>query len=456
MTRGLLLEKMERETVGALDLFNIGLDGYSALLCAVMGAHALMGVDRRDVLNRLFAGMCFANVAMALGDMTSWAPAPPLDAGQYALVAAGSLLYYVAVVPVYACFIAYVVACVSRRAPLSARTVRVGGGVLAVLLGAYLFMCVASLKTGWFFAVTPEGGYARGNLFWVCQVAVVALHLCNAALIVWAFPRLNAVERWSFASYIVLPAVADVFQVFSFGVAVLNAAVSFALVILFIGIQSERKALLARREQELTQAQADLMLSQIQPHFLYNTLTAIRQLCLRDPAEAARTVADFSAFLRENMASLSSRAPIPFERELAHARTYLALEGKRFGKRLRVEYDIRATDFALPPLSLQVIVENAVRHGVTCREEGGTVRVSAVEEPDAFAVTVEDDGVGFDASAAPADGKLHVGVANVRSRVEALCGGTLTVESVPGVGTWATIRVPKGEGGAGRAHHGGR
>ena len=292
---------------------------------------------------------------------------------------------------------------------------------------------------------------SAASLFWISQASVIALHLFNAVIILRHFGCLTAAERLGFASYLLLPMAANAVQVALFGVALLNAAITLALLIIFISIQSERKALLARREQELAEARADIMLSQIQPHFLYNTLTAIREMCLSDPTEAARMVTDFSAYLRENMASLTSRAPIPFERELRHARTYLALEQKRFGNRLRVEFDVRATAFSLPPLSLQALAENAVRHGVTKREEGGRVRVASAEEPDAFVVTVADDGVGFEPDAARLDGRLHVGIANVSARVEALCGGTLVVDSTPGAGTRATLRIPKGEGADGGA-----
>lgn len=430
-----------------LDLFNIALDGYSTLLCAMMGVHALVAArGRRDEVSRCFAGICFSNAVMALGDMTSWAPPPPLDQGQYVLVMAGSFVYYAAVMPVYLFFIGYIASYLKRRTTLSPTILRVLPPLLGALFAAYATCCVVSLANGMLFSVTPEQGYVRGNLFWLSQVAAAVLHAGSAVLVVRHFGCLTASERLGFVSYLLLPMAANAVQVALFGVALLNAAITLALLIIFISIQSERKALLARREQELAEARADIMLSQIQPHFLYNTLTAIREMCLSDPPEAARMVTDFSAYLRENMASLTSRAPIPFERELRHARTYLALEQKRFGNRLRVEFDVRATAFSLPPLSLQALAENAVRHGVTKREEGGRVRVSSAEEPDAFVVTVADDGVGFEPDAARLDGRLHVGIANVSARVEALCGGTLVVDSTPGAGTRATLRIPKGEG----------
>ena len=230
----------------------------------------------------------------------------------------------------------------------------------------------------------------------------------------------------------------------------MNTAVSFAILLVFLSIQSERKALLARREQELAEARSDIMLSQIQPHFLYNTLAAIRELCASDPAEAARAVTDFSSFLRENMASLTSKEPIPFERELRHTTTYLNLEQRRFGSRLRVEFDVESLDFALPPLTVQALAENAVRHGVSMREEGGCVRIASHDDGRAHIVTVSDDGMGFDEHAlADGDARMHIGIQNVRMRLAEGCRGTLEVRSRPGEGTMATISVPYADDGKG-------
>lgn len=431
-----------------LDLLNIGLDGYSALFCAIMGVHTLIGErGRHDGVSRCFVGICLANAVMALGDMTSWAPTPPLDEAGYVLVVAGSFAYYAAAMPLYLFFTGYIVSYLKRRTQLVPAVRRAAPLLLGMLFAAYLACCIASLWNGMLFSVTPEEGYARGDLFWISQASVIALHLLNAFLVLRHFGCLTIAERLGFASYLVLPMVANAVQVVSFGIALLNASITVALLIIFISIQSERKALLARRDRELAEARASIMLSQIQPHFLYNTLTAIRELCLIDPDEAARTVTDFSSYLRENMASLTSSCPIPFERELRHVRTYLSLEQRRFGERLRVEFDVPTTAFCLPPLSLQVLTENAVRHGVAKREEGGCVRIVVREESDAFTVVVEDDGVGFDATRTVDDGRLHVGIANVQARMETLVGGALSVESAPGVGTRATLRVPKaGEG----------
>lgn len=422
-----------------LDQLNIALDGYSALLCVVLGAYVLISGDRHDRANLCFAGICACNGVMALGDIPAWAIAAPLGGIERVVMLAGTFAFYAAPAPLFLCFTGYIVAFLSKRATIHRDYFRLS----VALFSLYMAGCVVSLFNGMFFSIDPAIGYVRGPLFWLAQVIPVVLHLRNAAIVVRYRSCLERKELLGLASYIALPIVAEAIQVAFFGIALMNTAVALAILLVFLSIQSERKALLARREQELAEARADIMLSQIQPHFLYNTLAAIRELCASDPAEAARAVGDFSVFLRENMASLTSREPIPFERELRHTMTYLNLEQRRFGARLRVEFDVAHRDFELPPLTVQALAENAVRHGVSAREEGGRVRVSSYDDGENSVVEVSDDGVGFAENAsASGDGRVHVGIQNVRVRLAEGCHGTLEVQSAPGEGTRATIRIP--------------
>ena len=188
-----------------------------------------------------------------------------------------------------------------------------------------------------------------------------------------------------------------------------------------------------------------IMLSQIQPHFLYNTLSVIQDLCHSDPARAEIATVAFSQYLRGNMDSLFSETTIPFEDEWKHTQGYLDLEQMRFEGKLEVRYDIGCTSFDLPPLSLQPIVENAVNHGVRANPDGaGIVTIATREYPDRYEITVTDTGPGFDPDNPPEkQGRTHVGVQNVRERLASLCGGTLTIMSEIGRGTTATISLPK-------------
>ena len=199
-------------------------------------------------------------------------------------------------------------------------------------------------------------------------------------------------------------------------------------------------------ENELMQNQISIMLSQIQPHFLYNSLTAIRELCLIDPEKAYETIDEFSTYLRGNLDSLTIKKPVPFEKELSHVKTYLSLEKKRFGNNLTIIYEINAFYFTIPALTLQPIVENAVRHGVTKREDGGTVTITTEETETEAIITVKDDGIGFDMNNKK-DARQRIGIENVRSRLATMCDGSLAITSEPDTGTTVVITIPKGGAG---------
>ena len=194
--------------------------------------------------------------------------------------------------------------------------------------------------------------------------------------------------------------------------------------------------------KQLIENQMSIMLSQIQPHFLYNSLTAIQMLCVRDPKEAQKALGDFASYLRGNMDSLKSNKPIPFDKELEHTKHYVELELIRQGEYLDVEYDIQYTDFEISALSLQPIVENAIKHGVGDKEEGGKVRISVQRKYDDVLIVVDDDGVGFESAEPVDDGRSHIGLENVRRRLSDMCGATLDIKSKPGVGTQVTITIP--------------
>lgn len=199
----------------------------------------------------------------------------------------------------------------------------------------------------------------------------------------------------------------------------------------------------AEMESELTQSRISIMLSQIQPHFLYNSLTAISELCIVEPQSARRALIDFSVYLRGNMDSLQQDQPIPFKKELDHIKTYLSLEKMRFGDELNIVFDIQTTAFEVPSLTVQPLVENAVRYGVGNKDGGGTVTISSWEEREAYVVCVSDDGVGFDLYQTKFDGRTHIGIENVERRVESMCGGRIKIESTINVGTTALIKIPK-------------
>ncbi|MBQ1207179.1 MAG: histidine kinase [Lachnospiraceae bacterium] len=209
-------------------------------------------------------------------------------------------------------------------------------------------------------------------------------------------------------------------------------------------LEAQRSRLEAEKsmvEAELKESRISIMLSQIQPHFIYNTLGTIERMCLKDPEKAFSLVRNFSLYLRGNFSELDSVKPIQFSEELKHVEYYVNIEKVRFPD-MSIEYDVESTGFVLPALSVQPLVENAIKHGLMRLETGGSIVIRSYETQTHFCVEVKDDGVGFDPSL-PIDEKKHVGLRNIRGRLKALVDGDLILESKPGVGTKAVIMIPK-------------
>ena len=223
-----------------------------------------------------------------------------------------------------------------------------------------------------------------------------------------------------------------------------------SLVVLLKVVPQNLNATIRARELEaekmilnakLTESRIATMISQIQPHFIYNTLGTIEQLCITDSGEASKLVRNFSLYLRGNFSELDNAKPIRFSQEMNHVKHYTDIEQVRFPD-ITIQYDLRSVEFLLPALSVQPLVENAIKHGLMGLEKGGIVTISAYETEDSYVVEVTDDGVGFDMDAGY-DETRHVGIKNIRGRIDAMCNGTLTIESEIGKGTKATIRIPR-------------
>ena len=201
-----------------------------------------------------------------------------------------------------------------------------------------------------------------------------------------------------------------------------------------------RERLLAVREAELRDVKVQAMVQQIRPHFIYNTLTSIYVLCREDPQQAMKVISEFSDYLHANFNAISTSEPVSFSDELKHTRAYLAVEAMRYGDNLSVQYDIRHTAFHLPPLTLQPIVENSVKHGIGSGTGPTHIVISTCASNGSAIVTVTDNGPGY-APSTDSDG-THLGLENVRERLDMMCHGTLEIIPDGSSGTRVTMRIP--------------
>ena len=192
---------------------------------------------------------------------------------------------------------------------------------------------------------------------------------------------------------------------------------------------------------QLTESRVSTMMSQIRPHFIYNTLGSIEQLCMLDPPKAGNLVHNFAKYLRGNFGELDNPRPILMSKEMEHVHHYISIENVRFPD-MTFTFEMNSEDFHIPALTIQPIVENAIKHGLMKLSKGGTIHVVSYETDEDYCISVEDDGVGFDTSA-PSDDRKHLGLRNIRERLKVMVNGTLEIESTIGVGTKVLITIPK-------------
>ncbi len=199
---------------------------------------------------------------------------------------------------------------------------------------------------------------------------------------------------------------------------------------------------LAENRIKLEQNKNNLLLAQIRPHFINSNLAVIRSLCYEEPKKAVEMIDHFSEYLRENIKQIDDSRLVPFKDEMESVENYLYLEMQRFQDRVSIEEDLQVTDFYVPPLSIQTIVENAVRHGISMTGVKGTIWISTRKEENETLVIVKDNGKGFDPDQIDFDGANHVGVKNVKDRYKRLLGGHVDIESKVGEGTVVTFHIP--------------
>jgi hypothetical protein len=219
-------------------------------------------------------------------------------------------------------------------------------------------------------------------------------------------------------------------------------SLSLSLCCFFNRLEKERQ--LEEREQQLTVRQARVLTRQMQPHFIFNSLASIEALCILDPEKAAACVENLAGYLRGNIDGMVSDELIPFETELSHIRQYVALEQADPARQFTIDYELGVMDFRLPALTVQPIVENAVKHGALSHTDGsGRVLLRTEEIGSLIRVTVEDNGLAAEGLTEKQKEHRGIGLQNSEERLATQCGGSLTVKRGEN-GVRAVILIPRG------------
>lgn len=338
------------------------------------------------------------------------------------------------------------------------------------LCAAEQIILILNVFNGMCYYFDPANFYHRAGAYFLILIPGVLADIVSVIILFMNRKLLRRGDFLSLASYIIFPGTAMVLLLFYYGISLTNIAIMISMLFMFITAFRDHYEYMIAQAHEMADLREKILISQIEPHFIYNSLSTIKHLCRVAPDEAADAVTEFAAFLRTGIDSLDNDSCIPFSEEIEHTKNYLALEKRRFGDRVNADWHIENDTFQLPPFALQMIVENAVKHGITKRKDGGTITIAEEEDSEnsCHRITISDNGVGFDTDAVlgcrpiesdddelynkiSSRGHSHVGLRNVSQRLQHMCNASMTVQSTPDTGTAVIISIPvRGQSEAGK------
>lgn len=319
-----------------------------------------------------------------------------------------------------------------------------------------MFLIILSQFYPIVYYIDEQNYYHRMTGFFVALLFFAIGMFMDLAYVVRYWKYVGNLEHSSMLTLILVPFVCIAIQVRFYGASLVNLGITVALLFLFMTClitrlnnladearkTAELKMKLAEQKEELADTRIKVLISQIQPHFLYNSLLTIRSLVELEAEDALETLDHFIGFLRGSIDMLGVPGPIHVKEEMEFVKNYLYLEKKRFGKKLQIHYQLEDVDFMLPPLSIEPLVENAVKHGIRKTTNGkGNLWIRLLRQGDYHVIEIEDDGVGFDVNALREDSP-RVGVKYVREHIRHMCKGEMRVESEAGKGTRITLVFP--------------
>ena len=314
--------------------------------------------------------------------------------------------------------------------------------IILLCITGQVVLLVINLFTGIIYTISldPYNVYTRMGFYALAYVLPTVAFLTLFGLRVAKGRRLKRKEILVFDFCFTFTITAEVIQAGIKGINLTILAACTAttmLYLLVVGDQRERYDEQLRKNAAMS---ARMMSGQIEPHFISNTLVMIRSLCEPD-SEAFDAITNLSEFMRGSLRVLSETGPIPVEDEIDIIERYLEIQNQRFEDSINVKWDIDDVDFSVPAFSVQIAVENAIKHGIRKTPDGhGTISISTEETDDAHIVRVRDDGAGFDTS----DRKDGTGLGILRERVRSMCRGSVEIQSEPGRGTEVMISITRG------------
>ena len=316
------------------------------------------------------------------------------------------------------------------------------------LWSVFFLLLIAAQFTDVFYYITyitSEHLFVRGPWFTLLPLPMALIMALNIAGVIRRRKKLS--KRYFIAILVYLLPMTTALFVYLFNylaVFIIFGMALFALM-MFVLILSDNMEQFMQQQREIANQRADVMVLQMRPHFIYNTMMSIYYLCKQDADKAQQVTLDFTDYLRKNFTAIASETIVPFADELKHTQAYLAVEKAQHEDNLFMEFDTPHTRFRVPPLTLQPLVENAVKHGMNPDGDPLHIFIKTRQTNSGSEIIVENDGPDFN----PVDdNEPHIALDNIRQRLEMMCKGKLKIAPREGGGTVVKVTIPlaKSEG----------
>ena len=279
-----------------------------------------------------------------------------------------------------------------------------------------------------------------GRYHFVAQIATLSQYILLLIMLYFSGKSIRAII--GFVLGLLFPIAAAVVSMVNSEADLLGFALSMLLLSVFFLYQLDTEHEVLQSKAELSEKRVALLMEQIHPHFIYNSLQQIAILSDEDAKAVKPAIQNFSGYLRRKFQALTGASMIPFTEEMEHVDMYIELAQILPSRHFEVEKNLEVTDFMLPPLTLQPLVENAIQYGIGMSEEGEKIRIETYREKGHVVIAVHDDGHGKKTQLQTQKSYKSVGTENVRTRLSLLCHGELKIEKND-TGTTATIRIPE-------------
>ena len=307
--------------------------------------------------------------------------------------------------------------------------------VLGVL---FIIMLIANHFLGWAGYISEDGYYRAGPYVVFLGIPYLVLLMAVFAAV---FSDIPAHEKYLYAMAPAIPLIVGCLTDAT-RLPVAYPAALVSLLFVYAEIYEKRNLKIANQEVEIEQRRSAVLAAQIKPHFVNNCMQVILLLMEENPEKAREAMEVFAIYMRGSAELMNKAELVDFSEEMEFTENYIYLQKLRFGNRFEVIKDINERDFRIPALTVQPMVENAIKYAFQGRKRTGRIYISTEKTEGGYRITVKDDGIGFNRQLIGEDSN-HVGVQNVKNRVRMMTGGDLTIDSEPGEGTRIIIEIPK-------------